>query len=69
MIKSNFNSLFFFFFLLQRVHMWKSAYTVFGLFKKNNNNYQALTNEKDIHLKIKATKGKLCYPDLANLVQ
>ena len=49
--------------------MWKSAYTVFGLFKNNNNNYQALTNEKDIHLKIKATKGKLCYPDLANLVQ
>ena len=28
-------------------------------------NYQALTNEKGIHLKIKATKGKLCYPCLS----
>ena len=43
--------------------MWKSAYAVFDLLK--NKNYQALTNEKDIHLKIKATEGKLCYPDLS----
>ena len=28
-------------------------------------NYQALTNEKDIHLKIKAIGGKLCYLDLS----
>ena len=28
-------------------------------------NYQALANEKDNDLKIKATEGKLCYLDLS----
>ena len=48
--------------MLQRVHCENLHILFLVCFLKN---YQALTNEKDIHLKIKATGGKLCYLDLS----